>query len=263
MLISAIMDNGDFETAERETHQLLVDIHKVIGLKERKYSVSASRPSLFLPRAYMLRGMTLLHLERTEDALHALQMALTYNPDDHISQHLVSVALMGLERYPEALVAAQRTIELQPKSSASRTLMGMILIKSGREREAITFLEQSVAMNSHDTIAKLELAWLLATDPSPKFRDGERALTLSREVTQMIGGGNYRTLDAMAAAYAASGNFEDAIKTANKAFMDLKRQIENGTAEATSRGVVHSNLKNIKERLDNYKDGSIWCRPTS
>ena len=257
------MDNGDFETADLETHQLLVDIHKVIGSKERKYSVSASRPSLFQPRAYMLRGMTLLHLERTEEALHALQMALTHKPDDHISQHLTSVALMGLKRYPEALVAAQRAIELQPKSSSSRTLMGMILIKSGREREAITLLEQSVAMGSHDAIAKLELAWLLATDSSPEFRDGQRALILSREVTQMIGRGNYRTLDAMAAAYAASGNFEDAITTANKALLDLKQQIENGSAEATNRGVVHSNLKNIKERLDHYKDGSIWCRPTS
>ncbi len=261
MLIEAITANQDFAQAEREASSLISDLLGAIDSGHRKYSVSASRPDRILPTAYSQQGMARLHLDRTEEALQDFETALAYRSDYFTAQYLLAVALMGLERYQEALPAAQRAIEIDPESSSARTLLGIILIKAGREHEAISPLEKAVTISPRETIARLELAWLLATDPSPLIRDGDRALELCRDVIRLSGGGNYRALDATAAAFASSGNFAAAVDAAKKALLDMRTRIEAGENLDNNRGCVPSTLDKIQERLDQYQSGKPWFRP--
>jgi hypothetical protein len=59
-----------------------------------------------------------------------------------------------------------------------------------------------------DLMARINLAWLLATTDEPGLRDGEASLALIRPLALMHG--SWRHYDTLAAAYAAIGNFQEA-----------------------------------------------------
>ena len=57
------------------------------------------------------------------------------------------------------------------------------------------------------------LAWLLATCPDPKFRNGEKALENATKACELTAFKQSSKLESLAAAYAEIGNFNDAINT--------------------------------------------------
>lgn len=260
MLIKSLLDNGKNSSAEIESKKLIDDVKYALKSKDVKYTLSASRPDDFIGRAYMLHGMALINLDRLQEAYSSLEKALIHRPDDHLTLNLMATTLMGLQRYPEAINVAEKAIEISPENSTSYTLMGYILLKSSREDDAIKYFETAASIDHFDVISRLELAWLLATDPSNQIRNGKRALDLCKQVTKLIGGNNYRTLDATGAAYAANGDFKEAVLFAKRALNDLNIRIKNGTADAMNIGAVHSTPENIKTRLEYYKNKKVWCR---
>lgn len=60
------------------------------------------------------------------------------------------------------------------------------------------------------TEASLKLAWLLATCPDAKVRNGARAVDLAHRVCEQSKGQDARALDVLAAAYAEHGAFTEA-----------------------------------------------------
>ncbi len=55
-------------------------------------------------------------------------------------------------------------------------------------------------------------AWFLATDPDPALRDPERAVVFAEKATRLTGEKDPRVLDTLAAAHAAGGDFESALR---------------------------------------------------
>jgi cytochrome c-type biogenesis protein CcmH/NrfG len=85
-------------------------------------------------------------------------------------------------------------------------------------------------------------AWLLATCPVDEIRDGARAVELARQVVEASPGDPW-ALDTLAAAYAESGDFESALRTAQNG-LDLARTA--GQAELTAA---------IQGRMAGYREG--------
>jgi len=61
------------------------------------------------------------------------------------------------------------------------------------------------------------LAWLLATSPEPKVRDGGQAIVVAERANQLTGYENPIALDTLAAAYAEAGRFDNAVATESRA----------------------------------------------
>lgn len=92
------------------------------------------------------------------------------------------------------------------------------------------------------------LAWLLATCPDGKYRDGPKAVEFATRAVKLRR--NYKNLDTLAASYAENGEFEKAIATEEKAIALLK---EKGKYEHLDELLAHLKLyfdnKPLREKL--------------
>jgi hypothetical protein len=61
------------------------------------------------------------------------------------------------------------------------------------------------------------LAWLLATSPDPKVRNGAQAIIVAERANQLTGYEDGMALDTLAAAYAEAGRFDNAVATESRA----------------------------------------------
>ena len=74
------------------------------------------------------------------------------------------------------------------------------------------------------------LAWLLATSPESSARNGAEAIQLAQRANELSGERNPLVLRALAAAYAETGRFDDAVSAAQRALALLQESSNNGLA---------------------------------
>jgi tetratricopeptide (TPR) repeat protein len=68
-----------------------------------------------------------------------------------------------------------------------------------------------------DWVATANLAWILATAPDARFRNGKDAVALAQEACRMTENREPQVLNTLAAAYAQVGRFKEALETAEQA----------------------------------------------
>src|SRR5438270_4489428 len=112
---------------------------------------------------------------------------------------------------------------------------------------------QSLALNPNDGNAQSNLAWMLATTPDDSLRDGTRAVTLAESALQLAGGVSPILHRTLAAAYAETGRFADAIETATRgrrlAERESNRSLADEFAANISRYQQHLPLRDISLQL--------------
>lgn len=81
--------------------------------------------------------------------------------------------------------------------------------------QALSWFERAL-QGGYDP-SRNNMAWVLATCPDPKHRDGRRSLRLAREHVYEYGEATANTLDTLAAAYAEAGDFVTAVEVQQRA----------------------------------------------
>jgi hypothetical protein len=123
--------------------------------------------------------------------------------------------------------------------------MGVVLAQQHRIEDAILHYHEAVRLyreqlrrqpNSPDNIDRL--AWLLATNPNAEIRDGKQALGLARESCDLTGNTRPAFELTLAAAYAETGQFDDAINTARQA-----ENLASATKDSSSKARAQELLK--------------------
>jgi tetratricopeptide (TPR) repeat protein len=112
-----------------------------------------------------------------------------------------------------------------------------------RHAEAIPYYDKVVALDLNYPDAHGNLAWILATSHDKSLRDPKRAIKLAQHELTRLGGKSPSVMDTLAAAYAASGNFPEAIAWQEKALAGAE-------SEAAK--------KEIAGRLSLYKAGKPY-----
>ncbi|MFG0316568.1 MAG: fused MFS/spermidine synthase, partial [Planctomycetota bacterium JB042] len=141
--------------------------------------------------------------------------------------HLFRAAALGNDPTP---AAAERMRDELRKAAAlapdhpdlvAQLEEGMALAteyeRQGRTPDAITTYRRLLSVFPDDPRPANDLAWLLATHPNERFRDGEEAVRLAEKAVAATGGDAPNELDTLAAAYAEAGRFKDARVTISKA----------------------------------------------
>jgi len=86
-----------------------------------------------------------------------------------------------------------------------------------RTQEAIQEYGQALRLQPEMVPAMNNLAWILATDPDDKLRNGARAIQLAERACELTGHQQAFLLGTLAAAYAEAGRFAEATNSAQTA----------------------------------------------
>lgn len=95
--------------------------------------------------------------------------------------------------------------------------LGSRLESAGRERDAAEAYEAALSESPDNPAALNNLAWLLATAKDPAARDAARAVELATKAAALSKSADPAHLDTLAAAYAAKGEWKQAVSIATEA----------------------------------------------
>jgi len=104
--------------------------------------------------------------------------------------------------------------------------------------EAISQTQKALELQPANLSFENNLAWMLATAPQASLRNGARALELAGKANQSSGGNNPQILRTLATAYAETGEFANALQTAQKAL-----QLAEGQADTALAATLHREIK--------------------
>jgi tetratricopeptide (TPR) repeat protein len=138
---------------------------------------------------------------------------------------LAGSALRAAEQvgaWSDDLTLVRRSVAATPDSVRLRYKLGAILLQQGAARDARIHLEEAHRLWPEWEPPAQDLAWLLATAGDPALRDLERAIELAQGLAERSHFRDANTLDTLAAAYAAAGDWPRAQATAQRA-LELAR----------------------------------------
>ena len=104
-----------------------------------------------------------------------------------------------------------------PNNAKAHFLFGSALLNAGRESDAIFHFSETIRLDDSNYIAMNNLAWIRASHPDPKLRDGAEAIRLAKRACELTEYKIYICVDTLAIAYAEAQQFTEAISTAEKA----------------------------------------------
>jgi protein O-mannosyl-transferase len=162
-------------------------------------------------------GDVLLQQGRVDEATVHFQKAVELKPDDAEAQNNLGWCLMQTGRVEEGIGRFQKALEIQPGFAEAHSNLGFGLLQQGRVREAMAHLQTAVTLQPGNARTLSGLAWVLATCPDASVRDGARAMELAQRADRLTDAQDPLALRALAAAYAESGRFAQAVTTARQA----------------------------------------------
>jgi tetratricopeptide (TPR) repeat protein len=138
---------------------------------------------------------------------------------------------------------------LRPEAERTHAQLRQILISLAKEPDGLPRLRE-IAANAPDSPRMVdELAWLLATYPDSKSRDGTEAVRLAEHACDLTERRIPALLDTLAAAYAEAGNFPRAISAADEA-LNRARSSGDNDAVKLSESILASLRNNLPYRQE-------------
>lgn len=165
-----------------------------------------------------LNNLGIIFLERgqLDDAISRLQAAIDLRSENGPAHDNLAKALLKKGQVAEAMVHYRKFLEIEPENVEARNTLGTALIQQGHVKEAIDQWQDALALQPDNGNAASNLAWVFATSPEASLRDGARAVELGEKALRISGGKIPMIHRVLAAAYAESGRFADAIETAQR-----------------------------------------------
>jgi serine/threonine-protein kinase len=152
-----------------------------------------------------------------------------------------------LKRLPGAVTALKGAIQLDPRDLVVRYFLGEILQEQGRYGEAERAYREAIQAQPAFVPACDALARLLATCPDENVRDGKRSVEYATTACERIAWKDPHCLDTLAAAYAAAGQFEEAVRYQTRALDDPEFR-DNLRTAAKERLALYLQKKPFREK---------------
>ena len=190
---------------------------------------------------------------KAKEALARIDSIIASNPDNWRAHFLKAAVLVLVKRQDDALLQIDESIKLARKSNVSQPLLGQLYsskartcIDAHRYEDARRALDSAIHTDPSDTTSLNDLAWLLATAPEARVRNPHRAVSLAQKCCGLSHWTNAYSIDTLAAAYAAAGNFGQAVR-----YQQLAMQALNKSDRAEQ-------LESMQDRLKLYSNHQTY-----
>jgi tetratricopeptide (TPR) repeat protein len=109
--------------------------------------------------------------------------------------------------------------------------LGILAIEREQPTQALDAFQRMGRRKTKDADVLNAAAWVLATSRDSQLRSPKLALELSKQACELTSSRNAMFLDTLAAAYAASGNFDQAVETQKQALKELETLTQDGPSK--------------------------------
>lgn len=191
--------------------------------------------------AHFNLGRALVQEGDLKGAVAHFRAAVQIEPDFAWGRERLATALIALGKIDEALPQCQEFVRLSPKDAGGHCRLAMALCMLGHPAEAVEHLRRTMELTPGSAEIENALAWILATNPDARVRDGAEAVRLAEQAVRATAGANPVVLGTLAAAYAEQGRFDEGVAAAIRA-LDLAREAH--SAQVAGR---------IEAQLESYK----------
>src|SRR6267378_3198878 len=195
-------------------------------------------------------GDALARKGQPDEAMAHFEQAIKLQPDYAEAYYNRGNVLFAKGRIDEAIADFEKTLQIQPSDADAHTGLGNALLRKGALKEAMAQYSEAMALAPEDPHSRSNLAWVLATSTDASIRDGAKAVELAQQAVSLSGGRELLFFRTLAAAYAETGRFSNAIAV-----------IQQGVAIARMQG--KTGLANLLEEDALLYRGQVPLRRTS
>lgn len=195
-----------------------------------------------LPQAILIRSLLAAEKKRFGEAIADLQTLLRADPTN-VEYRLQMASYYTADSRPRrAIELLTNILADDEKNVQALRSRGDAYLSVSKHAEAIKDYELAMKEEPDDTGILNNFAWVLATCPDEKVRNGKRAIEIATKACEMTKYSKPHILSTLASAYAEAGDFDSARKWSSKACElapeDIKEQLQ--------------------KELDSYKDKKPW-----
>jgi tetratricopeptide (TPR) repeat protein len=169
-------------------------------------------------------GDVLARKGQPDEAMAHFEQAIKLQPDYAEAYYNRGNVLYAKGRIDEAITDFEKTLQIQPDDADAHTGLGNALLRKGALKEAIAHYNEAIGLAPQDPHSRSNLAWVLATSSDASIRDGAKAVELAKHAVSLSGGREPLFLRTLAAAYAETGRFSDAIAVVQQAVAIARMQ---------------------------------------
>ena len=165
---------------------------------------------------YYNRGVTRYENGDDKSAIADLTRALQDKPGEQRARALCLVArarcYISQAKSAPAMSDLNTAIKLYGTDSQAYHLRGIVHKVAHEYDKSLADYEKAIALDPKNADAYGTEAYLLSVCPVPKYRDGAKAVRYATKACELTEWSNRLALDALAAAYAETGDFDKAIQ---------------------------------------------------
>jgi Flp pilus assembly protein TadD len=186
---------------------------------------------------------------RWDEAAAHYSEALRLKADYAEAHNDLATILARQKKFEEAVAHFTLALQYGAQPAEAHVSLGKVCSAQGKTKKALEHHREALRLRPDTVDALNNLAWSLATRPEAQHRDGAEAVKLAERAAELTNHKDSMALDTLAAAYAESGRYSEAIVIASKA-IEL----------ATARGQKEL-AGQIKTRLELYESGQPCREP--
>ena len=208
-VLMTLLHRADAYMANKQLDEALVDIEIVLE----------KHPSLVT--AHRLRAEILTRMDRISEAIDQMERVSAAMPDQVELKMQLALYYMADNQPSKAIEAYSDVLDRERENFLALQSRGDAFLNIGKHAEAITDFTRALKLQPEDTTLLNNLAWVLATSPEEGLRDGKRAVELATKACELTEYKAAHILSTLAAAFAESGDFDNAIERSKQA-VDLQ-----------------------------------------
>ena len=169
------------------------------------------------PEAHYNLANLLVAKGQLDAAIQHYRKALELRPTYAKAHCDLGIVLVTRNEPAEAEAHFRQALQYRPNLVEAHSNLALLLLRQGQWADAMTHYRQVLAIRPKDANAWNTVAWLLATCPEDRLRNGASGDPFC-ETGAQLGGDTPEILKSLAAAYAEAGMFSQALATAERAW---------------------------------------------